>query len=116
MVHSCKTLADFEQLQQNSYHKPVFLFKHSSICPVSSRAWQEFKQFLSANPTYEYWRVLAVEDRALSRQIAEICGVTHQSPQVILFHQGQAIWHQSHLYITSEALLQAVQSLIPSTR
>ena len=104
MVQQLKTEHDFEQILQNSFQKPVFIFKHSSYCAVSSYAWNEFQRYAAEESAAEYWKVLVIEDRKLSKQIATITRVPHESPQVILLFQGKAVWHASHHLITARLL------------
>ena len=112
MIKSCKTMDDFHQLLANSHEKPVFLFKHSTRCPISASRWQVFQGFADSDQT-EYWRVLVIEDRPTSLQIARESNVAHQSPQAILFHNSQAAWHASHYSITAEEMTKALNQATP---
>ena len=38
-----------------------------------------------------------------------VVGVKHESPQAILFHNGEVVWHASHGAITVESLTRAIQ-------
>ncbi len=85
-------------------HPALMLFKHSPICPVSARALREWQAFTAAHPELPTLFVDVVADRGVARGLAEECGVAHQSPQAILFRNGQAAWHASHDGITAESL------------
>lgn len=111
MIQQIKREADFEYILSASQERPVFLFKHSTACGISSRAWREFQQFTARESEAEYWVVLAIEDRALSRAIAKQTGIRHQSPQVLLFHQGEVVWNESHFSIREKALEAALQTI-----
>lgn len=104
MIQQLKSEHDFEQVLQSSFQRPVFVFKHSSYCGVSSYAWKEFQRYAAEEPAAEYWKVLVIEDRKLSKQIAASAGVPHESPQVILLCQGKAVWHASHHQITARLI------------
>ncbi|MGF7049202.1 bacillithiol system protein YtxJ [Paenibacillus sp. DS2015] len=98
-----------EQLQsalEASGDKPLLIFKHSTRCPISSRANEEVMSYLKDQPneSIEYAIIYVVEDRALSNEAASIVGIKHESPQVILLHAGKPSWHTSHSHITSDAL------------
>jgi bacillithiol system protein YtxJ len=85
------------------------IFKHSTICPISSAARDRFVAWLEAtSPALPIHEVLVVEDRPLSQQIAGDLDVEHQSPQAILIENGRALWHASHWAITKERLSAAV--------
>ena len=110
MKRRCKTWQDFERLVANSYQNPVFLFKHSTRCPISASRWQLYQTYADQAAGAELWYVMVVEDPALSTKIAHEIDVQHQSPQVILFQKGQAVWHTSHWSITAEAMNEALQT------
>jgi bacillithiol system protein YtxJ len=104
MIHACQTEDDLRQLREASAQTGVLLFKHSVRCPISARAQREFQQFAADAPQVACWQVLVIEHRPLSLQIAEETGITHQSPQALLFINGQVVWHASHHAITAAAL------------
>ena len=54
--------------------------------------------------------VKVIENRSLSRRIAEETEVRHESPQVLLLDQGQVIMHTSHGQITKKRLTQWAQN------
>ncbi len=91
----------------------LFLFKHSTRCPVSSAAYRRVQEYLQmagdeAPPVYY---VLVIESRPVSNAIAERFGITHQSPQVILIKNQRAVWHASHGAIDGSAMTRALASL-----
>ena len=47
--------------------------------------------------------------RELSTEIENRLGVTHESPQVIVLHNGQVVWNASHFDITVDAVTEAVR-------
>jgi len=85
----------------------LFVFKHSTRCPVSSRAEEQVDTFVAENPDVPVHRVLVVEQRPVSLSIAEKLTVAHASPQVILVRNGQPVWDTSHLAVTAESMLEA---------
>ena len=111
MINACQSMQDFERLLQDSHARPVLLFKHSSACSTSARAWNHFKKFAEAESSADYWRVLAIEQRPLSRELAVRTGVAHASPQVLLLQNAKVVWHASHGRITVRALHENFQTL-----
>lgn len=109
MIRSCASEADFRELLTDSASRPVFLMKHSTRCPISARAHERYTSFAAEHGEVECWEVLVVEHRAVSTRIAEETGVTHQSPQAILFRDGKAVWHTSHGSISIQGLLAALE-------
>ena len=114
MIAACKTRQDFDQLVQNSEERPVFLLKHSTRCPISGSAWRAFQQFDASQPKAELWKVLVIENAALSSEIAREVAVRHQSPQILLFHRGEVVWNDSHWSIKVDALRDALDRALAS--
>ena len=91
---------------------PVFIFKHSLTCPISAMAYREFQDFIgsgAASPP-ECRLVEVQRARDVSTAIAERTGVRHESPQALLVHGGEVIWHASHGAITQSSLRRAADS------
>ncbi len=83
------------------------LFKHSTTCPISAKAHEEFQAFVEESNTSAAI-VLVIEDRPVSNQIAEELGIKHESPQIFLIEDGNVLWNTSHWKITKNALKEAV--------
>jgi bacillithiol system protein YtxJ len=102
MLTKIDTVEQFDELLEKE--KEFFLLKHSLTCPISHAAYQEYQKFSEGNdqiPTY----YLAVQDsRPLSNEISEKFQIKHESPQAILFSNGQAQWNASHWKITNRLL------------
>lgn len=108
MIKSCQSENDFQQLLSTSCERPVLLLKHSTRCPISAGAHSRFQHFAEGHSEVDCWQVLVIEHRQLSNAIAGETGITHQSPQVILFKDGNACWHASHGSITESSLREAL--------
>lgn len=92
-----------------SHERPVFVFKHSLICPVSTRADDAYAAFVSGRDEDDmaFHRIEIQNARPVSDAVAERTGVRHESPQALLFVNGEVVWHASHGAITPEALAAA---------
>ena len=90
---------------------PVLVFKHSTRCPISAGADRRVSEFQAANTDLPVtWaRVLVVENRPLSMWLADTLSVRHQSPQMILMVNGQAVWDTSHGSINAEEITGALK-------
>jgi bacillithiol system protein YtxJ len=84
------------------------LFKHSTICPISSAAYDEFQAFLREQPVPAAV-ILVREDRPVSNAVEERYRIKHESPQIFLLEDGDVKWHTSHWKITKEAIAEAFQ-------
>ena len=97
-----------DQSEQN----PLFVFKHSTTCPISAEALREFNQYLHEDPQRDvtYVLVKVIESRPVSNQIATDVEVKHESPQAIIIHHKQALWNASHWKITTKSIKEAMQT------
>lgn len=84
------------------------LLKHSSTCPISQAAYEEYETFAGENPEVKTYYLIVQDDRPLSNHIAEQFHIKHESPQSILFKNGDVAWHASHWKITTDSLNTAV--------
>ena len=100
-------LTDLVQLNEIiaiSNEKPVAIFKHSTRCSVSRMALKQFEnEFNSSDKVTPYFLDL-IEYRAISNEIANRFGVTHQSPQLTLIKEGKAVYNVSHSDIDAKEL------------
>lgn len=111
-LEELKTVEQWEQVLDASERKPVLVFKHSTACPISAAAWEQFQDYLSDadDENVQHVFVKVIESRPVSNQIAEDLSVVHESPQAILVSGKKAVWHDSHRAITKESLQEAVRS------
>lgn len=101
-------LGQLNNLITESAEKYVLIFKHSTRCSVSRMALRQFEnEFVSHDKITPYFLDL-LEYRVISNAIAEQFGVTHQSPQLILIKNGEAIYDASHNSIEAEDLLRYI--------
>ena len=115
-IRECNTKDDFQELLDASVSKPIILFKHSTACGISAWALVQFTRFAEQNDRAEYCRVLIRENRNLSLFIAETTGIRHETPQVILFHDGRAVASLSHRDITKSALATMLNRFLDQRR
>ncbi|RKQ37605.1 bacillithiol system redox-active protein YtxJ [Oceanobacillus halophilus] len=105
---------DWDQAWEGSVKKPILLFKHSTTCPISAGAFQQYKTYLeTADQDINCYLVKVIEDRPVSNQIAEVTGVKHESPQLFLIQEKKVLWNTSHSDISVKSIDDAVQSVAP---
>ncbi len=95
------SIAELEELVGSG---TVVLFKHSPACWISAMARRQVKRFSKDFPHITIGVVDVIRSRALSDDIAERFGIRHESPQAIVFRNGEPVWHASHLRIKAAAL------------
>jgi bacillithiol system protein YtxJ len=96
--------SSFDELASRSRSQPVVIFKHSLTCPISSAVYDQMAEFAGEVSLIEVQRA-----RELSGEIETRLGVRHESPQVIVLHNGQVVWTASHFDITVDAVNEAVR-------
>jgi bacillithiol system protein YtxJ len=105
-IQNVTTPEELDSTIELSSEKPVMILKHSTRCPISFAARQQFEAYAEGahGRGTDCRIVLVVENRALSQDIAARLGVRHQSPQAILVRNGQAVWHDSHDRVSVDTL------------
>ncbi|MDT7603344.1 MAG: hypothetical protein QOF61_1341 [Acidobacteriota bacterium] len=96
-----------DQLFARSTAAPIVLLKHSTTCPISSRAYRQMSK-LDRDAVGEVALVIVQTARAVSDEIARRTGIRHESPQAFILRGGKVVWHASHFDITSDAVERAV--------
>ena len=94
-----------DDLLDSSNARPVVVFKHSNSCPISAAAYREMQQLEN--------EVLLVEvqsAREVSRELASRTGIRHESPQVIVFRNGKAVWNASHYSVNAREVKMVLQT------
>jgi bacillithiol system protein YtxJ len=98
------TLEQWEDVWDRSKDNGFVLLKHSTTCPVSASALDEYEQYLKSNPneTIDYYLVKVIESRPVSNRIAEDVQVKHASPQIMFVKDKHPVWNTSHWSVTTK--------------
>ncbi|MBD0383106.1 bacillithiol system redox-active protein YtxJ [Paenibacillus sedimenti] len=98
------TLEEWQQVLDHSTEKPAVVLKHSTACPVSASALEEYEEYLAGKPNgdVDYYLVKVIESRPVSNQIADDLGIKHASPQILYFKNKESVWNTSHWSVTSK--------------
>lgn len=100
------TIEEFEQAVANNHG--CFILKHSSTCPISQSAFQEYEKFVQEHDKIPAYYLIVQQARPLSNYIEEKYQIKHESPQAILFKDDKAVWDASHWNITESSLQSAL--------
>ena len=95
--------AALEELFERSNAEPVLVFKHSTACPISARAYSQMERVQTPVSI-----VVVQKSRDVSREVEQRTGVRHETPQALVLRNGRAVWNASHFDITAEVVEQAV--------
>ena len=95
------------EIEKESFHQPIAIFKHSTRCGISNMALRQFeKQFEIDNANVKLYFLDLLSFREISNEIAIRFQVFHQSPQLIVLKEGNTVHHSSHHQIDAELLEQ----------
>lgn len=99
-------LKDVQRLDEllSSADEPVILFKHSDTCGISARAYREMTKVEKRIAL-----ITVQKARALSSEIQNRFALPHETPQVLIVHDGKLAWSASHFRITADAVKRAVE-------
>jgi bacillithiol system protein YtxJ len=94
-------LNQINDLESSSNDKPVLFFKHSTRCSISIMALSRLESDwdLSEDEIIPVYLDL-LRYRDISNELADRYNVTHQSPQLILIKNGDALYNTSHNQIS----------------
>ena len=106
-----RQLTDLGQLNEiiaESADKPVIIFKHSTRCSVSRMVLKQFENEFDLHEKITPYFLDLLEHRDISNEIASRFVVFHQSPQLIVIKDGNAIFNDSHGSIDAGKLEQFI--------
>lgn len=92
------------EVQAISIEKPVVIFKHSTRCSISRMALKQFEREYDLEGVVDAYFLDLIAHRDISNEIALRFNVHHESPQLILIKNGQAVYNVSHSDIDAQAL------------
>lgn len=96
-----KSEADLQKAVEESHQKKVAIFKHSTRCFISKTVLKNFEKEVSdSDKDVAYYFLDLLAHRDLSNKIADDFDVEHQSPQLIVLENGNAIKNASHQSIS----------------
>lgn len=84
---------------------PVYIFKHSTTCGISAQAKENIEiSFKNTDKPFLFYYLDLLKYRTVSNEIAAKLSVHHQSPQLILIHDGQVAFTTSHHKIKTNSI------------
>lgn len=95
-------------LQLLESEKTFAVFKHSTRCSISSMAKNRLENNWDLDENTPVYYLDLIQHRNVSNLIADKLQVTHQSPQLIVIKNKEAIYHASHNGISIEQVKAAV--------
>lgn len=100
-------LNSVEELQQaiaDTENVEGLFFKHSTRCSISSMALNSFENQWEQDENCKLYFIDLIAHRDVSNTLSELTGVEHQSPQVIVVKNNEAIYSASHNGISAREI------------
>src|SRR6266852_4696353 len=94
-----RDVAALDNFLAESNGDPAIIFKHSDSCGISARAYTQMSGL--ERPV---GLVTVQTARAVSDELEKRMGLAHETPQVMIVHNGQVAWTASHGYIKAAAV------------
>ena len=100
-------LTEFIELSKS---KPIAIYKHSTRCSLSSMVKSRLERGWDINDNdIDVYYLDLLNYRNISNKIASLFAVGHQSPQLIVLHQGKVLYHASHGEIDAGVLKESIE-------
>jgi bacillithiol system protein YtxJ len=84
------------------------IFK-AGTCHKTQETFSHVQKHLEECQEVRLGIIRVVESRPASNHVASLTGITHESPQIILFKDGKAVFDRDNWDITDEALAEGLQ-------
>jgi len=104
--NTISTESELVRVIEQSHSKPQIIYKHSTICSFSRMAQSELmasSEEIEQKADSNYLGV--IESRPISNKVSSELQVRHESPQVIIIKNGEAVWDTSHGGVRGNAIL-----------
>lgn len=96
------TIEEWDAILEKSVEKDQIILKHSTTCPVSFNALDEYNDYVSniSDKDADFTLVKVRESRPVSNKIEEDLQVKHESPQIICIKNKEKYWSATHWAVT----------------
>jgi bacillithiol system protein YtxJ len=96
------SLEQIEQIKEESKSEPIFIFKHSTRCGISSSVIRQFeKKFDESMQNAKVYYLDLLSYRNVSNEVGYTFQVLHQSPQLLIIKNETAVGKASHYDINA---------------
>lgn len=99
-----KEESQIDTIKEESGAMPVVIFKHSVNCNISSMAKGRLERS-DAPQGIPFYYLDLIRYRGISNKIAEVFGVHHESPQILLIKEGDCVYDESHGSIMMDEII-----------
>jgi len=101
--------SQLEEIVRKSFEKPQVVFKHSTRCSISSVSMNKFvKNYNIPKEDADLYYLDLLNYRSVSDEVGYRFQVMHQSPQVLVIKNGEAVYDASHYAIQTDKILDLI--------
>ncbi len=101
-------LASPEDVDTFLAQNPQAVVFKAGTCHKTQETFSQVQPLLEARPDLPLGVIRVVEARLASNRVAEVTGLRHESPQLILFRDGRAVFDRDNWDITGDAVAAAL--------
>jgi bacillithiol system protein YtxJ len=102
------SLTNPEEVEAFLAEHPDCVILKAGSCHRTAEAFAALRPLLDPRADVAVALIRVVDARAASRRMAELTGIRHESPQVLLLRGGRVVLARDNWQISTEALAQAL--------
>ena len=103
-----RNLTKPEEVDAFLRENPAAAIFKAGTCHKNQETFAFVEKHLEARPDLPLGIIRVVESRPASNHVASLTGITHESPQLILFKDGQPVFDRDNWDITAEDIAEAL--------
>jgi bacillithiol system protein YtxJ len=103
-------LTTAEQVDDFLAMNPASAIFKAGTCHKTQETFAQVQAHLELREDLPLGIIRVVESRPASNRVTERSGITHESPQIILFKDGKAVFDRDNWDITGESVAEALES------
>ena len=106
-----ETSDELRDLVDQSHGKPAVIYKHSSRCGTSFFVRKRLEMDWSfKDGEIDIYFLDLIKHRELSDEVSRTFGVRHESPQILVIRDGEAVFDTSHGGVSVSAIKSALNN------
>jgi monothiol bacilliredoxin len=99
-----------EQVDAFVKDNPTAAIYKAGTCHKTQEMFQHVQAQLDPREDVPLGIIRVVEARKASNRVAEMTGIVHESPQLLLFKAGKAVYDRDNWDITPESIAEALEA------
>jgi bacillithiol system protein YtxJ len=116
LAERTQTLSTPEEVDAFLARHPKAVLLKLGTCHKNALALREVTAQLEAHADLPLGLLRVVESRLASNHVASMTGIVHESPQLVLFVAGRAVFERNNWEITAEAVREGLGRLAPEAQ